>query len=955
MGLLEGGHVTLAARMRSPSAWRSAVVAVLLFIAAPPAGVHAASVAPDLHFKTIVSRRATVVYHQGLEPMAREAAARADLILDEHSARYGNRVGRVQIVLLDTDDDPNGYATPVPYPLVNVRAVAPNGADDFGNLESWLGLVLTHELAHIVHLEPARGVPGFGRHLLGRAPYLFPNVFTPTWMIEGLAVYEETEKTAFGRGRNPDAKMVRRMAALEDAFPSEDQAVYGLDRWPAGQTSYLFGEGFVRYLAGAAGPDILPRLQNVQSRQVIPYLDDWTSAKVTGTTFHAHWKEWALLTGQEARAEAEARKARGLTDSLALTTRGIRQTNPRFSPDGTWIAYASSSLTRYPQIRLVRPDGSDDHALVDRNGGSGLSWTPDGKSLVYDEMEVHRTYYRFFDLRRVDVATGRVSRLTRGLRARDPDVSPDGRSVVFVRKMGDRSELHLVGLDGSGPRALTVSAPQTEWGDPRFSPDGTKVVASRWTQGGWLDIALVDVASGASTELTHDRAKDVEPSFTPDGQAVVFRSDRDGVSNLYAYRFADGSLLRVASVLGGAFTPAVSPDGREVAFARYSSRGYDVHLAALDLARAAAAEPFVDPYPAPSPAVVPDASPARPYRPLQTLWPRFWSPVVLSREHEWQFGAATGGSDPLFRHAWGTDVRVGTETGRIGFDGFYQYDRFRPTFLAYLESKHDRQSRGRLDTQSLNLRGTLPLRRTQRSSQSASLTWRRERQGLVSDRGRESAPSDLGGLEAAWSLSSVKQYPYSISPVDGARLRVAVEKDDPALGSDFSLEKVTADARGYWRFAGGGLVFAARTQGGFTLGEERFQRTFAVGGFPDNNVFDVQRTNLAVLRGYPDNAFTGRRFFATNLEARFPLGFLQRGFRSLPLFVRHFHGAVFVDSAGAWNGRFRDDDVKTAVGASLGADAYLGHRLPFTGVLGVARGLNELGKTSVYLRLGLAF
>src|SRR6185295_1078474 len=100
-------------------------------------------------------------------------------------------VGRVQIVLQDTDDDPNGYATPVPYPLVNVRAVAPNGADDFGNLESWLGLVLTHELAHIVHLEPARGVPGFGRRLLGRAPYLFPNVFTPTWMIEGLAVYEE--------------------------------------------------------------------------------------------------------------------------------------------------------------------------------------------------------------------------------------------------------------------------------------------------------------------------------------------------------------------------------------------------------------------------------------------------------------------------------------------------------------------------------------------------------------------------------------------------------------------------------------------------------------------------------------------------------------------------------------------------------------------------------------------
>lgn len=752
MGLLEGGHVNLASRMRSPSAWCRAVSAALLCFALPPAPIGAASVAPDLHFQAIVSRRVTVVYHQGLEPMAREAAAMADRIMDEHTARYGNRVGRVQIVLVDTDDDSNGYATPVPYPLVNVRAVAPNGADEFGNLESWLSLVLTHELAHVVHLEPARGVPGFGRHVLGRAPYLFPNVFTPTWMIEGLAVYEETEKTAFGRGRNPDARMVRRMAALEGGFPSEDQAVYALDRWPGGQASYLFGEGFMRYLSGASGPDILPRLQTVQSRQIIPYLDDWTSSKVTGMSFHAHWKEWTTLTEQEARQEAEGLKARGLTDARALTTRGIRQTNPRFSPDGAWIAYASSSLTRYPEIRLVRPDGSDDHRLVDRNGGSGLSWTPDGKTLVYDELEVYRTYYRFFDLRTVDVATGRVSRLTRGVRAREPDVSPDGRTVVFVRKMGDRSELHLVGLDGSNLRALAVSPPQTEWGDPRFSPDGTKVVASRWTTGGWLDIVLVDVASGALLELTHDRAKDVEPTFTPDGQAVVFRSDRDGVSNLYAHRFADGALVRVASVVGGAFTPAVSPDGRELAFASYSSRGYDVQLASLDLVSAPPAEPFIDPYPEATAAVVPEASPARPYRPLSSLWPRFWSPVILSREHEWQFGAATGGSDPLFRHAWGTDVRVGSETGRLGFDGFYQYDRFRPTFLLYLESKHDLQSQGRLDTKSLNLRGTLPLRRTQRSAQSAALTWRRERQTFASGRGLARAPLNLGGLEAAWAL-----------------------------------------------------------------------------------------------------------------------------------------------------------------------------------------------------------
>jgi Tol biopolymer transport system component len=941
--------------MRAPSSWRAFARGALLLLVTS-VGARAASVPPELHFRVLEGRRATVIYHQGLEGMAREASALSDLILDDLDARYGNRVGRVRVVLADADDDPNGYATPLPYPLVNIRAVAPNGADDFGNLESWLRLVLTHELAHVVHLEPARGVVGFARKLLGRAPYLFPNVFTPTWMIEGLAVYEETEGTAFGRGRNPDSIMVRRAAAREGRFPSEDQAVYGLDEWPGGQASYLFGEGFVRHLSDSAGRDVLPRLQKVQSRQIIPYLDDWTASKVTGASFHSHWKEWKLLEERDASQEAEAQGRRGLAAARALTTRGIRQAGPRFSPDGEWIAYSSGSLNRFPEIRLVRRDGTGDRRLAHRNGGASLSWTPDGRFLVFDEMEVHRTFYRTFDLRVLDVGSGHVRRLTRGLRAREPDVAPDGRTVVFVRKMGDRSELHTMALSGGEPSAaLTSSLPGTEWGDPRFSPDGRWIAASRLLPGGWLDVVVVEAATGRVTELTNDRARDVEPSFTPDGLAVVFRSDREGRSNLYAHRLADGALLRLTNVLEGVFTPGPSPDGRELAFARYSSRGYDVNVAAFDLETAPRAAPFVDTHPEPRPHVAPAAAESRPYRPLPTLWPRFWSPVVLSRAEEWQVGAATGGSDPLFRHVWGADVRVGTETGRAGFDAFYQYDRFRPTFLVFGESKHDLESRGRTDTRSLSLRASLPVRRTVRTSQSVSLTWRREQETFVSARGSAAPGTDLGGLEAAWVLSSVKQYPLSISPVDGARLRVAVEKEDPSLGSEFSLTKITADARGYLRLGARGFVLAARGQGGFTLGEERFRRTFAVGGFPDDNLFDLQRTNLAVLRGYRDDAFTGRSFVGANLEARFPLGFLQRGWRTLPLFVRHFHGALFLDTGSAWNGSLRARDLKTALGASLGADTYLGHRLPLTGVLGVARGLDPGGETSVYFRLGLAF
>ncbi len=914
----------------------------------------AASYPPQYHFQTVSTDRVSVHFHQGFEATARQAASMATDILSRHEARYGQKVRHVQIVIVDAEDAPNGFSTPLPFPLVTIRAVAPDGTDDFGNHEGWLRLVLTHELAHTVHLEEARGIWGFGRKLFGRAPFLFPNTVAMSWMIEGLATYEETELTAFGRGRDADSRMVLRMAALEGKFPKEDQAIYALDAWPGGETPYLFGEAFLRRLSEQAGEDTIPRMGRQHAVQFPPFLDGRTARKVTGTGLHAHWQAWAQQATEAFERDAEERGAQGLTPSRPVTGRGIRQVAPRFSPDGTWVAYTSNTLTRFPEIRLARPDGTEDRRLVQRNGGSGLAWTPDGKGLVYAEVQVHRTFSVFGDLSLVDVATGDVRRLTRGARAYDPDVSPDGRTIVFARKRGDRSDLFTVGLDGKGLKAVTGSAEGVEWSGPRWSPRGDAIVAARLLPGGWLDLVRVDPATGAVEQLTHDRAKDVEPTWTPDGEAVVFRSDRDGVSNLYALRLADRSLARVTNVLGGAFQPSVSPDGLSVAYSAYSSRGYDVHVAPLELAAAAAASPFADGLPAPRPDPPPAASPVKPYRAGSMLLPRFWTPWVDLGDEDDRIGFATGGSDALFRHAWAARATYGTESERVNASVVYLYDRFRPTFLVSAQDTTDVYTNGRLRTRQVDLQAALPVRRTLRSIQTLSATWRRERQEVLgSDRPEDRL--DLGGIETAWTLSNARSYSYSISPSEGGRLRVAWLHEAKALGSDLSLDKLTADGRLYQRVFGERDVLALHAAGGTTYGEETFERSYAVGGYPDANLLDIVRTNNAVLRGYPDNAFTGRRYAAFNAEYRFPLFSPQRGWRSFPLFLRHFRGTVFFDAAHAWTGEFRAEDVKTAAGASLGLESAIGFALPLSAELSVARGFDDQGDTKVYFRFGLAF
>jgi hypothetical protein len=932
---------------------RPLLAAALLGALLLPPPARGAAFPPGLHFKTVETSRVVVSFHEGLEGYARRAAAMATEILEAHEARYGRKLkSRLQLVISDVQDDPNGFTTPFPYPLVSIRASCPDGSESFGNYESWMRLLLTHELAHSVHLEEGHSKVGAARKVFGRAPFLFPNLLTPTWMIEGLATFEETRGTAFGRGRSSDVQMVIRMAALEGRFPGEDQAVAPFDRWPLGDTAYFFGEGFLEYLSERFGDDTLPRLAEVHSGRLFPYLDELTAARVTGLPFFALWKDWAALEAVSATRVAEAVRARGVTESEPLTTRGIRQSGPRFSPDGTLVAYTSSTLTRFPKIRLVRRDGSSDRALVDRNGGTGLSWTPDGKGIVYDEPDVVRFFAVHYDLKLVDVATGKVRALTHGARARFPDVSHDGKSVVYVRLRAEGSELAVLDLATLESRDVTKSADGTMWGSPHFSPSGERIAASRYLPGGLLDIVTVDPGTGDVQELTHDRARDVEPVFTPDGARIVFRSDRDGISNLYAVPAEGGDLVRLTNVIGGAFDPDVSPEGAAIAFSRYSSLGYDVEVMPLGEGLGPP-PPFVDAFPAPREEPPPVDSPVRPYRPLPLLLPRYWTPYAVSATGEWRFGVVTGGQDPLGQNAYALEVLRGTSTGREDVVGVYQYDRFYPTLVVAGQDVSDPEAGGAiLHSREVDATVVFPVTRSLRLGQSLSLAYKRRRETLEDV--TRPATLDLGGVEIDYDLGSAKLYPLSISPVDGWLVHAGYLKEEPSLGGTASLGKLIFDGRGYLR-VGDDQVVAVRGGLGATFGSPRFVQSFAVGGFPEGSLADVIDTNFTVLRGYPDDAFQGRSFVHMNAEYRFPLLFPEHGYRSSPVFLRHLHGAVFADAANAWVGPFRAADLRTALGAAVGFDAALSQAYPLSVTLGVARGFSIYGETRFYARLGLSF
>ena len=111
----------------------------------------------------------------------------------------------------------------------------------------------------------------------------------------------------------------------------------------------------------------------------------------------------------------------------------------------------------------------------------------------------------------------------------------------------------------------------TAWeGQPVLAPDGGRIayVSSDF---GNLEICLIDVHGGHPLRLTNHPAADQDPAWFPDGSAIAFASDREGAWGIWKVGQYGGD---ATPILADARKPAISPDGKRIAFARRLERGY---------------------------------------------------------------------------------------------------------------------------------------------------------------------------------------------------------------------------------------------------------------------------------------------------------------------------------------------------------------------------------------------
>jgi len=264
---------------------------------------------------------------------------------------------------------------------------------------------------------------------------------------------------------------------------------------------------------------------------------------------------------------------------LTTTPSGYSDTLPVWSPDGRTLAFARYDPSSRCQIMLIAASGGNERKIADCFAGSAASydWTPDGNGLLMG-LETKLPGERSSPLRLLDIASGQWKALDYSISEGDIDIdprySPDGRWIVFRRSIS-LSDLWKMPAKGGTPQRLThVKSDIRGWD---WLPDSSSLVFSYI--GNDIGMFRYDMASGAVTHLKTDGFA-VFPDVARNSPTMAFTVDQStsGIFRLTLPSTSDGKVgkERVFPSSRSDMLPAISPDGRTLAF--ISDRGSRLEL-----------------------------------------------------------------------------------------------------------------------------------------------------------------------------------------------------------------------------------------------------------------------------------------------------------------------------------------------------------------------------------------
>jgi Tol biopolymer transport system component len=225
-------------------------------------------------------------------------------------------------------------------------------------------------------------------------------------------------------------------------------------------------------------------------------------------------------------------------DLRQITHVGGDATAPEWSPDGTRIAFTFNDCS----VAIMDADGRDVSLIADDPSlcQSDPSFTPDGTRLVFGHFDWLGTAADEIWSMKLD---GTDKRVVTGAGNTDPNVSPNGRKLSF--KDATVGALWVQNMDGTGLVQVSPSVSVAYKHD--WAPNGRRIVLSDNSEPGPTEPVNIATVRPDGTDfhyLTHYTGPihAYVGSYSPDGQWILFRLEKDGLNTLYRIR-PDGTDL----------------------------------------------------------------------------------------------------------------------------------------------------------------------------------------------------------------------------------------------------------------------------------------------------------------------------------------------------------------------------------------------------------------------------
>ena len=582
---------------------------------------------PELDWKTFETEHYFVHFHQGTRRTAELVGKIAEDIYMPVTSLYDYQPsGKIHFIIKDTDDYSNGGAY---FFDDKVEIWSQNLDYIMRGTKNWLRDVVTHEFIHMIQIqksiktsktipygflqyfdyEPERRkdvVRGFPNTIVS---YPISSISIPVWFAEGVA-QRQVQDARFDY-RDPNREMIIRDRIIHDQLLSyPEMGVFGKNSH-GNESAYNLGFSFVKYLCERFGDEILEKISE-QSSKLGVLTFDLALKNASGFSAEDLYNDWKL--GLEQSYNEKLRLIyENEVKGEAIEEDGFANLHPVWSPDGTKIAYISNKGNdSFSQNRIIIYDVEKQTKVNHVSSiSSSISWSPDGAYIVYTRhMTDPFTGSRFQDLFIYDVARKRSQRLSKYLRAKNPDWSHDGSKIVFVTENDGLNQMFILQIDDlfsgwwddylidiSNGNLITSESDDIDTRSvkvrggrlqqlgfvqegrkiyhPRWSPDDQQLVIGTSTDY-TRDIALYSINDQNFDIILSGKAEERYPVFHPYKNIIYYTSGETGIYNIRKLNLDSGENTLITNVTGGAVMPDINKNGQLV-YSLYDNVGYHIY------------------------------------------------------------------------------------------------------------------------------------------------------------------------------------------------------------------------------------------------------------------------------------------------------------------------------------------------------------------------------------------